>query len=104
MAELLQAWAAPVEGAGLRSEGLDQAIRPCGSANSAGQHEANGGLDSPPGKQAAPCVGEAARDSFGAAARRKREMVQAKEKAAARREREKKQRRRIAQVKGSREK
>lgn len=37
MAELLQAWAEPVEGAGLRSEGLDQAIRRCGSANQQGK-------------------------------------------------------------------
>lgn len=103
MAELLQAWAEPVEGAGLRSEGLDQAIRRCGSANSAGQQQGKRGTRLTPGETSSAVRWRGGREFVGAAARRKREMVQAKEKAAARRD-EKKKRRRIAQVKGSREK
>lgn len=65
--------------------------------------EANGGLDSPPGKQAAPCVGEAASDSSERQQGANVRWCKQRGKAAARRDetrREKRQRRRIVQSKG----
>jgi hypothetical protein len=96
VAELLQAWAGqsqPVEGAGLRSEGLDQAIKRSGqgmgSANSAGQQQGKRGTRLTPGETSSAVRWRGGREFVGAAARRKREMVQAKEKAAARRDEKK---------------
>ncbi|UKZ71184.1 uncharacterized protein TrAtP1_012145 [Trichoderma atroviride] len=51
--------------------------------------EADAGLDSPPGKQAAPCVGEAASDSSERQQGANVRWLRAKEKAAARRDEKK---------------